>query len=325
MLRGLFLGASLRLSVDIPGVLGEPPVYDEAEAKQFAALSSVTYCEKLESVYNWTCAACADSKVRLVPGKIKFIDSDATRILVGKLANESGCLVSFRGTDNMQNWLQNLDFFAQAPAEYDNVCKGCKVHRGFYNLWHTVEPAVDATLAAVGCAPGTPDAQNIYMTGHSQGAALAHLAVFSLVKHGYNVTKMYTFESPRTGNKVFAEEFTKRFAANFPVFRITHHMDPVVHMPPAFIDFQHVQTEVYYDENGNHKVCNMPEDTSCSAQYSNFPGMLLLHSKEHCKTSLLSNGDFCWPVGCLNEKLHAVKDPQYTQNLAIDQAVVVVV
>ena len=44
---------------------------------------------------------------------------------------------------------------------------------------------------------------SLKVTGHSLGAALAHLTGMNLVKAGYNV-QMINFGSPRIGNNAFA-------------------------------------------------------------------------------------------------------------------------
>merc|ERR1711934_1345773 len=58
------------------------------------------------------------------------------------------------------------------------------------------------------------------------------MAIFALDYTGFKVAKSYTFESPRVGNQAFAEAFDRAFARRFPVFRVTHHKDPAVHVPP---------------------------------------------------------------------------------------------
>jgi len=52
-------------------------------------------------------------------------------------------------------------------------------------------------------------------------------------------------------------------------YRLTHHRDPVPHVPLQSMGFQHVGTEVFYDEdNDSYKVCDgSGEDSSCSNQY----------------------------------------------------------
>merc|ERR1712125_106750 len=106
--------------------------------------------------------------------------------------------------------------------------------------------------------------------------------MFTLHKAGYNVAKTYSFEAPRVGNKAFSDAFTLEFTRKFPVFRVTHSKDPVVHLPPEAMGYVHVQTEVYYSSAGSYKVCDSVEDTTCADQYWNVPDMALFHPGAHC-------------------------------------------
>lgn len=49
-------------------------------------------------------------------------------------------------------------------------------------------------------------------------------------------------------------------------WRLTHFADPVPHLPLQAMHFQHVDTEVHYDElNRNHRVCDgLGEDPTCA-------------------------------------------------------------
>ncbi len=51
-------------------------------------------------------------------------------------------IVAFRGSDNMANWIANIDFF-QTP--YKNVT-GAQVHRGFYASYMGVETQLMTAL-----------------------------------------------------------------------------------------------------------------------------------------------------------------------------------
>jgi len=165
-----------------------------------------------------------------------------------------------------------------------------------------VRDSVIAALHDIGC-----DQSNamLYVTGHSLGAALTQMAMFTLSKHGFLIAKTYSFEAPRIGNKAFADAFDDRFARSFPVFRITHNMDPVVHVPPEAFGYMHPQMEVHYNSTGGYKVCETVEDTSsgCAGQYWNIPDMLAFHTGDHCATPLVPNGDICNPVGCQKESV----------------------
>jgi len=279
--------------------------YDPSIAKHFASLSSATYCGNTTGVLDWTCQACVDSATPLVPGKIRIIDSgtkNATRVIVGKLKDQHGCLMVFRGSDSVQNFITDLDAWEIKPTAFAD-CKGCRVHSGFYQIWEQVQGEVMAAIHDVGCAQYTMRGHNpdnlLYITGHSLGAALTHLAMFTLNSAGWNISKTYSFEAPRIGNNAFSEAFASRFARKFPVYRITHHEDPIPHLPPTLFGYQHVQTEVYYDADSNYTVCEDAEDKNCADQFSNIPGMLALHSADHCHSPLVPNGDICNPVGCV--------------------------
>jgi hypothetical protein len=49
---------------------------------------------------------------------------------------ENQVVVSFRGSDNIVNWISNIDFL---QTTYKNVTDA-KVHRGFYGSYQVVQP-----------------------------------------------------------------------------------------------------------------------------------------------------------------------------------------
>ena len=253
---------------------------------------------------NWNCTACKDANTNLVPGKIKIVDGsteDSARILVGKLKDQPGCVMSFRGSENVMNWIDDFKAWEAKPQTFnDSSCPRCKVHAGFYHLWLDVKNMTLDALADVGCSADAPDDDNLlYITGHSLGAALTHIAMFALKAGGWEIAKTYSFEAPRVGNDKFSNAFANIFSRRFPVFRITHYKDPIVHLPPEVIGYYHVQTEVYYDKDGTYVVCDDGEDESCADQFWDVPEMVLFDSGDHCGSVLVPNGDICNPEGCV--------------------------
>ena len=53
------------------------------------------------------------------------------------------------------------------------------------------------------------------------------------------------------------------------LFRVVHHKDDIPHLPfQAVMDYYHVCTEIYEDENHNLKICDSScEDPTCSNQF----------------------------------------------------------
>jgi len=280
--------------------------YNEEHAREFVTLSALTYCEDTTHLYDWSCKGCSQSNTPLVPSKIRILDvgvKNATRILIGKLRDQAGCLIAFRGSANDFNWKRDEQFRKAIPENYED-CPGCYVHSGFYTIWKNVRDEALQAIRDVGCGPvpeckEDANCQNpdnlLYVTGHSMGAALTELAMFTLQHHGFNVAKTYMFEAPRVGNKAFVDAFASNFKRKFDVFRITHARDPFVHLPPTVLGYLHVQTEVFYDIKGNYKVCIGNEDPGCSDQYWDIPGMLMNHAADHCMMPFVEFHNICWP------------------------------
>jgi triacylglycerol lipase len=129
-------------------------------------------------------------------------------------------VIAIRGTDTKHQWLEDFDATA-VPVSHD----GRWVHHGFEEVYQTIRTSVAAAYKAVSSAP------NIYVTGHSLGAALALLAGVDLKN-----PNTWTFAGPR----VFAA------GAKFDCYRIVNHWDivPNVPVPPLY---GHVGTAINVD------------------------------------------------------------------------------
>ena len=106
----------------------------------------------------------------------------------------------------------------------------------------------------------------VQVTGHSLGAALAHVAAVDFYNNAIPIESTITFGSPRTGNMQFMQYYAK---AGGVQWRVTHDRDPVIHLPPQGYGsrFWHVATEVYFGspDGYDYTVCDgSGEDQSCS-------------------------------------------------------------
>jgi len=286
------------------GSLGSPEVAYRADLASIGLdLSNAAYCQ-LNQITDWSCAPCERLKTRHavepigtpividgVVGGFGVVNDWGTRAVIAALSNNQ-IVVSFRGSANLTNWLEDFDFWGLVPF---SMCPKCSVHEGFFKSWLSLERQV--VDAVVKLHEQNPDSE-ILVTGHSLGAAQAVLAATELYYNsGLPVTQVYTYGQPRVGNAAFhhfynngtsRRQYTKPGAS----YRVVHYRDPVPQAPFRWMGFEHTSAEVWYNEDSsNFTVCDATgEDRSCSASL----GFDLLAISDH--TSYLdrpTGGDAC--------------------------------
>lgn len=244
--------------------------YDEKRAIQYAKLSGAAYCSE-NSLKSWSCGDKCISGI----SNVQVCKGASTKAFVSTW--EGSCLVSFEGTSNIASAIADLEFLKKSVTW--NKCSNCRLHGGFLDEWNSLEKCVKTELASVGCPAG----KSIRLTGHSLGAALSGIAGVSLSSDGWKVVEHYNFGMPRTGDANFAKAFNS-LGGEF--YRVTHHEDPVVQLPPdeLIIDwhFEHVEPEIFYngDVSKGHVGCSVADDKKCSGQYWNLP-IDALHIPDH--------------------------------------------
>ena len=161
-------------------------------------------------------------------------------VIVGGMKNVNACLVgtnadgivvAFRGTlsfdiqdlSSLLDWMQDLD---AVPIAVDGIPG--EVHSGF---WRNLDTIWDGVLAAVKSLQ-TSASLPVYVTGHSKGGGIAHLAAMRLRAAGILPTEVYTYAAPAAGNEAFAAAYNHAISA----FRYEYADDIVPHLPPD-IDF----------------------------------------------------------------------------------------
>merc|ERR1719498_983694 len=87
------------------------------------------------------------------------------------------------------------------------------------------------------------------------GGALALHAVIDLIIHGSGCAPntIITFGQPRVGNKEFVQYYESMLSLyNVKHYRLTHHRDPIPHLPPRNsliqrLSYRHNSQEIFYD------------------------------------------------------------------------------
>jgi len=150
-------------------------------------------------------------------------------------------VAAFRGTDEIADWLDNLNVLSQ-PSSLGNI------HTGFYkalmDIWPQMKSCIRSFRRTLDDHPG----RSLWLTGHSLGGALATLAAATLIEADETFYGAYTFGSPRVGDRVFARNFNVE--AKNKVFRFQNNNDLVSRIPTRMMGYSHLGSFVYISEDG---------------------------------------------------------------------------
>lgn len=149
-------------------------------------------------------------------------------------------VVAFAGTNDLSDWLVNLDL---EKVDW----QGYQLHRGF----HEGEQDLFYKLAE----HYGPDLSNVWITGHSLGGALATLHALRFVD-GYGdacLSGVYTFGSPRCMDHRSADMCDHLMWSRH--WRIVNGND-IIPRVPTFLRFKHCGQHVRINRNG--KVIHHP-------------------------------------------------------------------
>jgi hypothetical protein len=158
--------------------------------------------------------------------------------------------VVFRGTANISDDLSDL-VALQTP--YPFVLNGGNVSLGFLDVYglDDTEPIENTILSKLDQLTMTGNYSNLFITGHSLGAALAFLAFpdLSLNVDMIDSVTMYNFAGPAVGDSQFVSTYEATESLNRVSFRIVNTNDLVPMLPPLGLDcflfsYEHVDGEM---------------------------------------------------------------------------------
>ena len=151
-------------------------------------------------------------------------------------ANRDAIVLAFRGTDDVADWLTNLNVVQIEDH-------GALVHRGFSQALTAVWPRIETTLQSL----LDRHSRKILVTGHSLGGALATLAALCIQRMGIEQLETLTFGQPRVGNRDLAGQITA------PFYRFAYYADPVCLAPfsvPRAMQYKHAGMLKLIDATG---------------------------------------------------------------------------
>jgi len=227
--------------------------FDAPLANLALNISQATYClPDTVGSSAWDCATCSP--------EVTYATTLVTRgelAVIGYIAERDTLFVGYRGSTNIQNWIDNLHVRQESPYRDKDV----GVERGMYSVYASLRTDVLFTLNNMVSKYGT---RRLLITGHSLGGAIATLTAFDLLysKAPFLVSDLITFGSPRVGNDRFAQYFDE---FDVRITRVTHYYDMVPHVPEMFLGYEHVRGEVWFNEPSSAFMeCTGGEDPDCS-------------------------------------------------------------
>jgi triacylglycerol lipase len=188
--------------------------------------------------------------------------------------------ICLRGTRSAKEWEDD----AKVPlveCSFLNLNGDLKVHEGFQEVYVTSN-SVDESLGSLRTQMldylnnniKVDGYDNLWVTGHSLGAAIATLAVVDIVTNTiHKGAIMYNFASPLVGNQAFANYFKSKIGTNQCdknnnncSWRVVNTNDVVPTVPPSKFDYVHVNgcsgTSICNNSGcSNLPVCNNNDDS----------------------------------------------------------------
>ncbi|MDJ0583391.1 lipase family protein [Crocosphaera sp.] len=155
--------------------------------------------------------------------------------------HKNTAIIGFRGSEKkVSDWATNFKIrsreldYTDKPYEHENplaviFSKKPRVHRGFLKAFKAilVNPKYhDSVMKQLGAA------ENVWLTGHSLGGAIAILAANYLleqVEEEIHVSGVYTFGAPRVGNSHYRDHINDKF--KYQYWRFMNDNDPVPDIP----------------------------------------------------------------------------------------------
>ncbi len=192
------------------------PGHSKQDALSLAVFSQLAYEKKWSDakkiLQEWQFTHMDKSDIK----KGWDIDTSATIAV-----NDDVLVVAMRGSHSLANWATNIQI-AKDPGPFRDT----NVHQGFQDALY---PAL--LDIAIKAKDMRDKGQQVWITGHSLGGALAVLLTAMLLERGIEVSGLYTFAAPRVGNHKFQRQFDDNMDGK-PNYRYVNEHDIVPQLPP---------------------------------------------------------------------------------------------
>ncbi|CAJ0946364.1 unnamed protein product, partial [Mesorhabditis belari] len=173
-------------------------------------------------------------------------------------------VLAFRGSEGTEVPMEVLSVLFEKQAQFPGGGLVAEFfYRAFLGIWNAGMKDDFLTLRQQ-----FPDYQ-VWITGHSLGAAMATLAAGFITQNGYvsgTEIKLITYGEPRNGDATYASRINDMLPF---AYRVVHDNDIVPQIPLDLENYEHHRTEIWYPNamavGDPFVVCRGNEDRNCSA------------------------------------------------------------
>jgi len=255
---------------------GTPPTVGLLQ--RVSLLQHASYCGHTGITDTWDCFTCQQPEILNFKLDAKF--QNRSNIMFGYVGHVDDTIIAvFRGTVAISplSWIMN-NFRAWTTSFPSKFGRNSRVHKGFTEAFNSISKNFIEALqiAQYNC----PSCNNVIVTGHSLGGAVATIASL-YVTDSIGINKdniaLITSGAPRVGNMDFVQDVLDSVGSTW---RMVQESDPVPHVPPSIRGpswlgglgrslnantYVHFPSEIW-NHNGVHKFCSLTdgEDPQCS-------------------------------------------------------------
>lgn len=181
--------------------------------------------------------------------------------------NKDTIWITFRASKTVTDWISN-GFLQQKRLNGSN---SILIHEGFMNIYNSISEQIFNILNTKN------KKQNIIVSGHSLGGAIAVITAWHLYKHGFDNIVLYTFGCPKVGGKGFINNVNN---SSIVYYRIINTNDIIPANPPAVVPNKNDYTNPYlYYHCGILKSF----DINAKSMNANHNSLVYYNGLEHIK------------------------------------------
>jgi len=173
--------------------------------------------DKALQMLSYAADAYGDENMAIPEGSSKVYENkgygDSAKFAVYK-TSDGKAIFSFKGSSTIKEFAHDF-----RSSLVDNKYGTGKVHQGFLDLYKEMQGDIQKQMAKLQSEGIT----NIEATGHSLGGALATMFAG---QYGNQVKEVYTYGSPRVGDKAFADSVVSQVGID-NIYNVQNLLDPI--------------------------------------------------------------------------------------------------